>query len=372
MVRHIKRRKFIALGGAAGIISVAGCIGEDAVEDDEENGDDADDAADANGDDGEDDLEEAQPDEGGEILELHAGGTEGTYYPLAGDMKSIVEEHTPHGIQVQSTGASVENAASLGREEADLALIQNDIAYFAYNGVELEQFEGEPLENIRGIASLYPETIHIVTQEDSGIETVEDLEGATVNTGDSGSGTQVNALQILESAGVEDFSEQNTDFGTAADQIGDGDVDAAITVGGYPLGAIEDLSATQDIAFVEIPDDVRDNLLDDAEWLAEDTIPGGTYDGVDDDVETVSVQAMLATHDGVDAEIVEEVTMAMFDNVDDFTTQAEFIDLDTAQEAMPIDLHEGAAAYFDEQDVDEEDAEDADDEEDADAEDEDE
>ncbi|WP_049892752.1 TAXI family TRAP transporter solute-binding subunit [Natronococcus jeotgali] len=334
MVRHIKRRKFIALGGAAGIVGAAGCIGEDATD------------GDGNGDNGED-LEEAQPEEGGETLSLHAGGTEGTYYPLAGDMKSIVEDQTPHGIQVQSTGASVENAASLGREDAELALVQNDITYFAYNGVELEQFDGEPLENLRGIASLYPETIHIVTQADSGIESVEDLQGAAINTGDAGSGTQVNALQILESAGVDDFDEQNTDFGTAADQIGDGDVDAAITVGGYPLGAIEDLAATQDVSFVEVSGDVRETLLSDAEWLAEHTIPGGTYDGVDDDVETISVQAMLATHEGVDAGVVEEVTTAMFDNVDDFTTQSEYIDVETAQEAMPIELHEGAAAYFD-------------------------
>ncbi|ELY54050.1 TAXI family TRAP transporter solute-binding subunit [Natronolimnohabitans innermongolicus] len=337
MGKHINRRRVIAIAGSAGVVSVAGCIGEDAEEgpDEEDNGD----------------LEEAEPEEGGEVLALHAGGTEGTYYPLGGDMKSIVEAHTPHGIQVQSTGASVENAASLGREEAELALIQNDIAYFAHNGVELEEFEDQPQENIRGIASLYPETIHMVTQEDSDIESVEDLEGASVNTGDLGSGTQVNALQILESAGIDDFSESNTDFGTAADQIADGDVDAAITVGGYPLGAIEDLATTQDISFVEVDGDVREQLLEDAEWLAEDTIPGGTYDGVEDDVETISVQAMLATYEAMDEAVIEEVTAAMFDNVDDFTTQSEYIDLETAQEAMPIDLHAGAQAYFD--DVDE-------------------
>jgi uncharacterized protein len=352
MAKHIPRRRFISIAGTAGGIAVAGCIGEDAEngedavpEDEEEEGEE--------GEEGEEDLEEADPDEGGEVLALHAGGTDGTYYPLAGDMKSIVEAQTPHGIQVQSTGASVENAASLGREEAELALIQNDVAYFAYNGVGLDEFEGEPLENIRGIASLYPETIHIVTQEGSGIESVEDLEGASVNTGDLGSGTQVNARQILESAGVENFDEQNTDFGTAADQIGDGDVDAAITVGGYPLGAIEDLATTQDISFVEVGDDVRNQLLEDAEWLAEDTIPGGTYDGVEDDVETVSVQAMLATHDGMSDEVIEDVTVALFDNVDDFTTQADFIDVETAQEAMPIDLHPGAQAYFDEAGVEE-------------------
>ena len=351
MVKQLRRRRLITAAGAAGIATLAGCIGEEAVDDDDPGDDDPDDDPgddDPDDDNGDADLEEADPDEGGEVLTLHAGGTEGTYYPLGGDMKSIVEAETPHGVQVQSTGASVENVASLGREEAELALVQNDIAYFAYNGVELEEFEGEPIENLRGIASLYPETIHIVTQEDSGVETVDDLEGASINTGDLGSGTQVNALQILESAGIGDFDEQNTDFGTAADQIGDGDVDAAITVGGYPLGAIEDLAATQDIAFVDIPDDVQDELLSDAEWLAEDTIPGGTYDGVDDDVETVSVQAMLATHEGMDEEIIEELTAALFDNVDDFTTQSEFIDVDSAQEAMPIDLHPGAEAYFDE------------------------
>lgn len=360
MVQTITRRRMVAVAGIAGVTALAGCIGEDAEEDPGENGDDP-------GENGDDDLEEAEPEEGGEVLALHAGGTEGTYYPLGGDMKTIVEAHTPHGIQVQSTGASVENAASLGREDAELALIQNDVTYFAYNGVELEEFDGDPQENIRGIASLYPETIHLVTQEDSGIESVEDLEGASINTGDLGSGTQVNALQILETAGIDDFDEQNTDFGTAADQIADGDVDAAITVGGYPLGAIEDLATTQDISFVQIDGDVREQLLEDAEWLSEDTIPGGTYDGVDDDVETVSMQAMLATHEAMDDAVIEEVTAAMFDNVDDFTTQSEYIDLETAQEGMPIDLHPGAAAYFDEEEVDDE--TDADEEDDADAED---
>jgi TRAP transporter TAXI family solute receptor len=348
MVTFVNRRKFIVLGGATGIAGLAGCIGEDAAEEEDAEDPDAEDPDDTD----EEGVEEAEPDEGGEILSLHAGGTEGTYYPLGGDIKSIVEEYTPHGIQVQSTGASVENVASLGREEAELALIQNDTAYFGFTGEGLDEFEGEAVENLRGIASLYPETIHIVTQADSGIEGVGDLEGASVNTGDLGSGTQVNALQILDSAGVDDFNEENTDFGTAADQIGDGDIDAAVTVGGYPLGAIEDLSATQDIEFVEVTGDDRDALLSDVEWLAEDTIPGGTYDGVEDDIETVSVQAMLATHEGMDEELITEVTAALFDNVDDFTTQAEFIDIETAQEAMPIDLHPGAEAYFDEQDTD--------------------
>ncbi|SFC16104.1 hypothetical protein SAMN05444422_10569 [Halobiforma haloterrestris] len=342
MVKHINRRKFVAATGIAGLTGLAGCIGEDAVEDEEDpDGDDGDDGAD--GDDGDDGA-----DGEGQVLSWHAGGTGGTYYPLSGDFKSIVDAETPHELQVQSTGASVENVGSLAREEAEFALIQNDIGYFAFNGTGLDQFEGEPVENLRGVATLYPETIHVLTQGDSGIETIEDLEGTTVNTGDLGSGTQVNALQILESAGIEegDFNEQNGDFDTAADQIRDGDVDAAFVVGGWPVGSVEELATTEDISIVEISGDVREAVMGDAEWFAEDTIPGGTYDGIDDDIETVSVQAMIATHEGVDEGVVEEVTTAIFENTDQITQKEEFIDADSAQDGMPIDLHSGAEAYF--------------------------
>ncbi|USZ71079.1 TAXI family TRAP transporter solute-binding subunit [Natronosalvus halobius] len=366
MARKFNRRDFIAVTGATGIAGIAGCIGEDAEDPGNGNGNgngDDNETGNGNGDDnetedgngngngngnGEDEEEigEAEPDEGGEVLSWHAGGTGGTYYPLSGEVKSIVEENTPHGLQVQSTGASVENVGSLAREEAEFALIQNDVAYFAFNGTGIEEFEGEPVESIRGVATLYPETIHILTQADSGIESVEDLEGATINTGDAGSGTQVNANQILESAGISDFSEQNTDFATATDQIRDGDVDAAVIVGGWPVGSVEELASSSDISLVSVDGDVREQVKEDAEWMADDTIPGGTYDGVDEDTETVSVQAMIATHEGVDEGIVEEVTTAIFDNTDSFTIKADFISADTAQDGMPIDLHPGASAYF--------------------------
>ncbi|AHF98891.1 C4-dicarboxylate ABC transporter substrate-binding protein [Halostagnicola larsenii XH-48] len=337
---RIRRRAFIAASGTTGIAAFAGCIGEDAEdqEDDQEGGDDG----------GGGDIGEADPDADGQILSWHAGGTSGTYYPLSGDFKAIVEEHTPHGLQVQSTGASVENVGSLSREDAHFALIQNDIAHFAATGTGIDEFEGEEVSNLRGVATLYPETIHIVTQSGSDIESIDDLEGASVNTGDLGSGTQVNALQILDTAGIGsgDFTEQNADFETAADQLRDGDVDASFVVGGWPVGSVEELATTDDISLIELPSDLSEEIQSEAEWFASDTVPAGTYDGIDEDVETVSVQAMIATHDGVDEDIVEEVTTAIFDNTDDIGQKSDFIDADSAQDAMPIDLHAGAQRYF--------------------------
>jgi TRAP transporter TAXI family solute receptor len=286
-------------------------------------------------------------------LSWHAGGTGGTYFPLSNEFKSVVEENTDFTLQVQSTGASVENVGSLARGDADFALIQNDVAYFAYNGTGIEAFEGNAVESLRGVATLYPETIHVVTQADSDIETLSDLEGATINTGDLGSGTQVNALQILASAGIEegDFEEQNASFSQAADQLRDGDIDAAFVVGGWPLGAIEELATTSDISIVEISGDARESILDAQPWFAEDTIPSGTYNGVEEDVPTVSVQAMIATREGLDADTVETVTSAIFENTDDLTIKQDFISEDTALDGMSIPLHEGAERIFGEVEI---------------------
>ncbi|WP_418279885.1 TAXI family TRAP transporter solute-binding subunit [Halorubrum sp. DTA98] len=333
---RIDRRKLLKGAAAASIIGIAGCSDDDGNGNGNGNGN----GDDGNGDDGNGD---------GDVIRWHAGGTGGTYFPLSGEFEGIIEGATNYNVEVSSTGASVENVGSLAGGDADFALIQNDIAYFARNGTGLEAFEGNPVENLRGVATLYPETIHVIIDPESGIESIADLEGMAVNTGDLGSGTQVNALQILESvAGLtpDDFDEQNTDFTQAADQLRDGDVDAAFVVGGWPVGAVEELSTTADVDILSMSDEEREAARADASWFADDTIPAGTYEGIDEDVTTVSVQAMIATREEYDADIVEEVSEAIFENVDQLSIKTDFISVDSAQDGMSIELHEGAARYF--------------------------
>lgn len=310
----VNRRDVLAGIGAASVVGLAGCT-----------------------------------DGGGDVIRWHAGGTGGTYFPLSGEFEGIIEDNTEFDVEVSATGASVENVGSLGSGDADFAMIQNDVGFFAKNGTGLDAFEGDPIENLRGVATLYPETIHIITDPDSEIESLADLEGASVNTGDLGSGTQVNALQILESvAGLtpDDFTEENTDFTQAADQLRDGDVDAAFVVGGWPVGAVEELATTADIDILSMDDEAREAARADASWFADDTIPAGTYEGIDEDVDTVSVQAMIATREEYSADTVEAVAEAIFENTDSVTIKADFISADSAQDGMSIDLHEGAARYF--------------------------
>lgn len=323
MSARFNRRRFIAAAGAAGLAGLAGCTG------------------------GEEPIEEPEGEQPAVTqVSWHAGGTGGTYYPLSNEVKAVVEGVSDYTVQVQSTGASVENVGSLAAGEADFALIQNDVGYFAKTGTGIDAFDGNPVESLMGVATLYPETITIVTLADTGITSTDDLEGAVINTGDLGSGTQVNATQILEALGISDYDEQNAGFSTAADQLRNGDIDAAFVVGGWPVGAIADLATTNDVVLVPVTGDAQDTVLDAAPFYAADTIPAGTYSGVDSDTPTVSVQAMIATREGLDATVVEDITTALFDNLDQLTIKTDFISVESAQDGMPIDLHPGAAAYF--------------------------
>ncbi|WP_407661627.1 TAXI family TRAP transporter solute-binding subunit [Haladaptatus caseinilyticus] len=281
-------------------------------------------------------------------LTWFAGGTGGTYFPLSNQFKTIIENNTDYTVQVQSTGASVENVGGLAQGNADFALIQNDVAFYAYNGTGISEFQGTAIKSLRGVATLYPETIHIVTLQESNIDTLEDLQGKTINTGDLGSGTQLNAIQILESVGIQqnDFTQQNTSFSQAADQLRNGDIDAAFVVGGWPVGAIEELATTNNIAFVQISGQTRQNIRNQATWFADDTIPAGTYSGQNEPVQTVAVQAMIATTQDQPNPAVSGVTESIFNNTGQLTLKQQFINRKTALDGMSIPLHPAAREIF--------------------------
>ena len=343
MTRKLDRRQFIAATGAVGLAGLAGCTGGG-------DGGEETTTTESGGEETTTESEETTTTESGgnggsSRLSWHAGGTGGTYFPLSNEFKQIVENNTDFTLQVQSTGASVENVGSLAQGNADFALIQNDVAFFAKNGTGIEAFQGNAVENLRGVATLYPETIHIVTLADTGIETPADLSGATINTGDLGSGTQVNANQILEALGITDYKEQNTGFSQASDQLKNGDIDAAFVVGGWPVGAIEELAATEDVVIVPVEGDDRQAVKDAAPFYADDEVPSGTY-GLENPAPTVSVQAMIATNAEQPDATVEAISAAIFDNVDQLTIKTDFISKETAQDGMSIDLHPGAQAYF--------------------------
>ncbi|MDI3481795.1 MAG: uncharacterized protein PWQ97_1450, partial [Tepidanaerobacteraceae bacterium] len=288
---------------------------------------------------------------GGQIfINLATGGTAGTYYPLGGALIEIWNKNIKGmNATAQSTGASVANVNLLKDGKVDVIFVQNDIAYYAANGTEM--FKDKKYADIRGLAALYPETIQIVTLENKGINSIEDLKGKKVAVGAAGSGAEANARQILAAAGItyNDINAQYLSFAEAANNLKDGNIDAAFLTAGFPTAAVTDIAAQHKIKLIPVDDAFADKLIKQYPFYTKTVIPANTYSGQTEDVKAVSVMSMLAVSSKMDENTAYSLVKTMYDNLDRIKAAhsvGEKIKPETGQEGMSITLHPGAEKYF--------------------------
>src|SRR6266705_3417443 len=125
------------------------------------------------------------------VVTIAAGSVDGVYYPIAGAISRIASDTRSLNIRatVESSGGSLSNVQLIRAGEADFAFLQNDIAYYAFNGTGLEPFAGKPVKSMAGVFSVYPSAVHIVATRASGVKSVRDLKGkrALISVGSSAS-----------------------------------------------------------------------------------------------------------------------------------------------------------------------------------------
>jgi len=297
------------------------------------------------------DSDEKPAEDTPKFMSILTGGTGGTYYPLGGAFAKIVTDGTGIDTTAETTGASAENMQFLKDNKAEIAFSQTDIASYATEGKLM--FEGNAVDNIQAIGTLYPETIQIVTTEKSGIKTVEDLKGKKVSIGAPGSGTAANAEQILEVYGmtIDDIQKQDLNFDESVSGIQDGNIDAAFVTAGTPTAAVEQLSATETVVIVPVDADKADALIEKYPYYTKDEVPSGTYK-LGAAVPTVAVQAMLVVKSDLSEQVVYDITKSIFENLDQVQhAKAEQISADKALNGVGIDVHPGAQKYFDEKGI---------------------
>ena len=305
----------------------------------------------SNGGSGEDE-EQSSGEEKTTYLSIATGGTSGTYYPIGGAMAKVISDDVANtSASAQSTGASVTNTRLISKKEVELAILQNDIASYAFKGQN--KFEDKAVKNMRGIATLYPEIIQIVVRQGTGIETIQDLKGQKVAVGAPGSGVEANAKQILAKFNLtyDDIEEDYLSFSEAASRLKDKQIDAAFLTAGVPTAAVMDIAATQDIKLLNFTQEQIDDLNSDYPFLTGVDVPANTYNGQEEEVRTVALKATLVALESLDEDLVYNITKSIFENRDQLIerhSRAKDIKLETAQDGMTIPLHPGAQKYFDE------------------------
>jgi TRAP transporter TAXI family solute receptor len=234
----------------------------------------------------------------------------------------------------------------------EAGLSQADVATWAYTGTGA--FEGKPkVGDLRMIANLYPESIHLVVKKGSGIKTVADLKGKRVALDEPGSGTLINARMVLNAYGVKesDIKPEYIKPNQAGDKLKDGALDAFFFVGGAPAGAIAELaSGGTGIELVPLAGAPAEALRKANPYFSVDNIAAGTYKDVGA-TQTLAVGAQLVTSAKVDTETVYQITKAMYSDATQKTLAAghakgKFITKENAVQGVGIPYHPGAEKFY--------------------------
>ena len=296
---------------------------------------------------------------------IGTGGTSYTYYPVGGMIANAISK--PPGSRecgkggscgvdgliasAVSSRGSVDNVNAIISGLRNSGFAQSDVAYWAYTGTGTMDGK-EPAKDLRTIAALFQEHIHLVALKKSNINSVKDLNGKRVSLDEPGSGTYVDAKLILESNGLStnDVKAEALKGKAATDALRNGKVDAIFVVAGFPTGAIVELASAVDIKLVPIDGAGAKALTSKYGFFSESPIPSGTYEGVDA-VNTVAVGAQWFTSAKEDTNLIYKITKALWNKesrklMDVGHAKGKTITPDTALSGVGVPLHPGAEKFY--------------------------
>lgn len=282
-------------------------------------------------------------------IRLGVAGIGGVYQVFGEDYAALQAQNGGRKLEVRETAGSAASLRLLSSGYLQMAVVQADMAQDAYKQTGAFA-ESEVENNFSTVAVLYQEECHIVVRADSGINTVEELQGKTVSIGEEESGTEQNARQILAAYGLDEklVKEVNLNYTDAAKQLQSGEIDALFCTSGVKTEMIEELANSCGIALLPVDGSAATRLLAAYPAYSQGVIPAGSYNGQDQDVPTIGVKAVLLASDELSENTVKALTKTLYDGED--TLQAELglpLELGPADK-IGVPVHAGAAAYYQE------------------------
>jgi uncharacterized protein len=283
---------------------------------------------------------------------ITTGGTGGVYYPLGGGLANLLTKYVPGwSATAEVTGGSVDNLRLLGAGKSEIAFSMVDAGIDALKGQD--KFKGHPVA-VRTLAVLYPNRMHVVTTEATGIKTFADLKGKRVSSGSPGSATEVMAFRVIEAMGLDkdDMKRERLGVAESVNALKDGKIQAFFWVGGLPTAAVTDLGATPG---------VKIKLIDHSEAVAKMNqkygplyaaadIPAKTYPGQEAVNKIAVVWNVLVATDKMSDDAAYKIVQVIFEKRAEWAqVHKEALSLDMANQLLsnsPMPFHPGAVKYF--------------------------
>ena len=223
----------------------------------------------------------------------------------------------------------------------------------AYHGTGSYKDKGA-VKNLRAIAMLYPESLHLVARRDAHIHSVRDLKGKRVSFGGKDSGELLHGRMLLAAFGLSESQVKLSILAPepAADAIAAGTLDAMLTIDAYPIPIVTELAQRAAIDLIPITGPEVDKLRAKYPFLSASALPAGTYAGQTADVPTLDVGMMLVTGANQPDDLIYGITRALWHPstqklLTDNQPRGKLFHLSATELGRTgIQLHGGASAYY--------------------------
>ncbi|MEP3247716.1 MAG: TAXI family TRAP transporter solute-binding subunit [Sneathiella sp.] len=300
------------------------------------------------------------------FFRIGTGSTSGTYFPIGTLIGATItgppgsracEDGGSCGVPgliaaAQTTRGSVSNIRGVLDGSLETGLAQSDIIYAAYNGEGVFTGKGEARKNLRVIANLYPENVHLIVRNGAGISSIADLKGKRISIDLPGSGTRENAKTILKAYGIsqKDYIPVEANADKAVGLLSDDELDAFFFVAGYPAAAVVELAESGLIDLLPISGTEAGAVIKDHQFFALSNIPEGTYDGIAE-VSTLAVSTQWIVNAKMDEDLVYALTRSLWHPrnrplLDSGHVKGKLIRLETALRGVGELLHPGAKKFY--------------------------
>ena len=282
-------------------------------------------------------------------IKLVTGPQGGSWYPLGGALKNLIEKQIPGTNVSVGPGAGIANVKAVEAGKADIGFANSVSTVDAINGKA--PFE-KKYENVCNVATLYPQYFQIVTVAGSGIKTPADLKGKALTTQKKGNTGEQITVHLLEAYGLtyDDLPKVNQgSYTDSVNQLKDGNATWFTLGSTAPASSVMDLASSRGVMMVPIPDDGLANMQKINPGYKRIVIKAGTYPKQDADVPTVGYATHVIARCDLDAKVIEGVLNAMEGGMGDLAAIAKAMTGADAK-AMALDIgvpmHKGAESYY--------------------------
>lgn len=283
-------------------------------------------------------------------IHLATGGTGGTYFAYGNALKDVAKQDSNIDMSIQMSAGSAANIRLIENNIVDMAIVQNDTLTDAFGGKG--EFEGNPIKKTKAVAGLYTENYQIVVNKKLQLNSVEDLKGLRVSVGEEGSGVLKNAKNILKAYGltVNDIDVRYLSFDDAATALKNGELDAFFVTAATPTKAIADLANSNvPIDILSLDDRAVRFLENSYDGYSVTTIKSGTYKGINKDITTVGVMAVLVANENVSANHIDAILNLLKVHHDSFNKiSGDTLNIfdESALNSIDAPFHKAAAKWY--------------------------